>query len=355
MVCISRPSITVVPPLGTINVAHGAHDINMALAGFSVEEVQYSLRDVLNLDMTADAYVDGVRVENTFLLPPCVRLEFIQPWGRKAASPAYRDRLFCGDASDVIRKYGIRANLIVTSPPFADARKKSYGGIHPDKYVEWFMPYANEFYNVLPPDGTFILNIKEGVVNGERHTYVHDLIQAMRARGWLWTEEWCWAKTNSTPGRWPNRLRDAWEHILQFNKNRKFAMYQDNVMVPAKESTKLRMKHLSEKDMERQESQVGSGFGKRYANWVGREWVYPSNVLYGPTECGNTGHPAAFPEWLPEFFIKLFTQPGDVVLDPFIGSGTTAVPARRLGRRFVGIDKEPAYIKIARERVRRMG
>jgi DNA modification methylase len=57
--------------------------------------------------------------------------------------------------------------------------------------------------------------------------------------------------------------------------------------------------------------------------------VYPSNVLYGPTECGNTGHPAAFPEWLPEFFIKLFTVPGDVVLDPFVGSGTSAVVARR--------------------------
>ena len=81
---------------------------------------------------------------------------------------------------------------------------------------------AVEFFRVLKPKGTFILNIKERVVNGERHTYVIDLILNMREYGWLWTEEFIWHKKNSYPGKWPNRFRDNWERLLQFNKNRKF-------------------------------------------------------------------------------------------------------------------------------------
>ena len=85
-------------------------------------------------------------------------------------------------------------DLIVTSPPYADSRKKTYGGINPDKYVEWFLPKTEEFLRVLKPTGTFILNIKEKVVNGERHTYVLELILALRQQGWLWTEEFVWHK-----------------------------------------------------------------------------------------------------------------------------------------------------------------
>ena len=76
-------------------------------------------------------------------------------------------------------------DLIVTSPPYADQRESTYGGISPDKYVDWFIPRANEFYRVIKPTGTFILNIKEKVSNGERHTYVLDLIKEMKKNGWL--------------------------------------------------------------------------------------------------------------------------------------------------------------------------
>ena len=100
-------------------------------------------------------------------------------------------------------------NLIITSPPYADQRKKTYGGINADNYVNWFLPTSNELLRVLSPDGSFVLNIKEKVQDGERHTYVLELILALRQQGWLWTEEYIWHKKNSFPGKWPNRFRDA--------------------------------------------------------------------------------------------------------------------------------------------------
>lgn len=242
-------------------------------------------------------------------------------------------------------------DLIVTSPPYADSRRNTYGGIDPDAYVEWFRPIAQELHRVLKPSGTFILNIKERVVDGERHTYVIDLIKALRNDGWLWTEEYIWHKKNSFPGKWPNRFRDSWERLIQFNKSRDFAMYQDAVMVPVGEWASSRLRNLSDADRERDESSVGSGFGKNVSNWVDRTMVYPNNVLHLATECGNKQHSAVFPEALPEWFIKLFTEPGDTVLDPFLGSGTTLVAARKLDRNGIGIEILPEYIKIASERL----
>jgi len=140
--------------------------------------------------------------------------------------------IILGDCQHVLRDFPDECiDLIFTSPPYADQRKHSYGGIAPDDYVDWFMPKAEQFLRVLKPDGTFILNIKERVVNGERHTYVIDLILKMRERGWLWTEEFIWHKKNSYPGKWPNRFRDNWERFLQFNKDRRFKMFQEAVPV----------------------------------------------------------------------------------------------------------------------------
>lgn len=242
-------------------------------------------------------------------------------------------------------------DLIVTSPPYADSRRNTYGGIDPDAYVAWFRPIAQELHRVLKPSGTFVLNIKERVVDGERHTYVIDLIKALRNDGWLWTEEYIWHKKNSFPGKWPNRFRDSWERLIQFNKSRDFAMYQDAVMVPVGEWASSRLRHLSDTDRERDESSVGSGFGKNVSNWVDRTMVYPNNVLHLATECGNKQHSAVFPEALPEWFIKLFTEPGDTVLDPFLGSGTTLVAARKLDRNGIGIEILPEYVKLASERL----
>jgi DNA modification methylase len=264
----------------------------------------------------------------------------------------YRNALYHGIAEDVLPLFAPECvNLIITSPPYADQRTKTYGGVAPDEYVDWFLPITQELFRVLKPDGSFVLNIKERVVDGERHTYVMEVILAMRKQGWLWTEEYCWHKKNSYPGKWPNRFRDSWERCLHFTKTKKFAMYQEAVMIPVGDWADKRLRTLSETDKRRDESRVGSGFGKNVSNWVGRDMVYPTNVLHMATESNNVKHSAAFPIDLPAWFTKLFTQQGEVVLDPFMGSGTTAVAAKQLGRDYVGIEKESEYCAVAAVRV----
>lgn len=257
-----------------------------------------------------------------------------------------------GDSAEVLKTLPDNSiDLIVTSPPYADQRKSTYGGIAPDKYVEWFLPISEQLLRVLKPSGTFVLNIKEKVVNGERSTYVMELILAMRKQGWLWTEEFIWHKKNSYPGKWPNRFRDAWERLLQFNKSKKFAMYQEEVMVPMGDWAKSRLKNLSDTDKRRDNSKVGSGFGKNISNWIDREKAYPTNVLHLATECNNKKHSAAFPEELPEWFIKLFTKEGDMVLDPFAGSGTTLFVAERMGRSAIGIEIMEDYYQMIKNQL----
>ena len=255
-----------------------------------------------------------------------------------------KTNLYLGDCRRELRKISDNSvDLIVTSPPYADQRKTTYGGVNVEEYVGWFLPISKELLRVLKPAGTFILNIKEKVVEGERSTYVMELILEMRKQGWLWTEEFIWHKKNCFPGKWSNRFRDAWERLLQFNKEKKFNMYQDAVKVPIGDWAKERLKNLSETDKIRDNARNGSGFGKNVSNWLGKETVYPTNVVHLATECNNKNHSAAFPRELPEWFIKLFTKENDTVLDPFMGSGTTIEVANRMRRNAIGIEILPEY------------
>jgi site-specific DNA-methyltransferase (adenine-specific) len=268
------------------------------------------------------------------------------------ALPSIRSQVHEGDCLDILACYPDASfDLIVTSPPYADQRASSYGGVHPDRYVEWFAPRAEQFLRVLKPTGSFVLNIKEKALNGERHTYVLELILSLKKQGWLWTEEYIWHKRNCYPGKWPNRFRDAWERCLHFTKQRKFKMNQESVMVPMGDWANTRLKSLGKNDVVRYDSQVGNAFAKNIANWQGRDKAYPTNVLHLATECGNKSHSAAFPAALPSWFIKLFTDPGDAVLDPFVGSGTTIDAAMELGRASVGIDTSAAFVDMCREKL----
>jgi DNA modification methylase len=150
-----------------------------------------------------------------------------------------------GNSNDLLKRVADNSiDLVLTSPPYADSRASTYGGIKPDKYVEWFIPRAGEMHRVLKPSGSFVLNITERVVAGERHTYVLELILEMRRQGWFWTEEYIWHKRNSYPGKWPNRFGDSWERLLQFNKQKNFSMYQEKVMVPTGDWAKSRLRNL---------------------------------------------------------------------------------------------------------------
>jgi site-specific DNA-methyltransferase (adenine-specific) len=256
-------------------------------------------------------------------------------------------------------------DLIVTSPPYADKRSTSYGGVTVDKYIDWFLPISKQLLRTLKGTGSFILNIKEHPEKGERQTYVIELILELKKQGWFWIEEYCWYKKNSFPGKWSNRFRDAWERCLHFTKNQKFNMYQDEVMVPIGDWAQKRFKSMSESDFIRYTSRNSSHLGRNVSNWLSRKQVYPhnvivfenehflypSNVIELATECSNKNHSAAFPIELPTWFIKLLSQKDDLVLDPFLGSGTTAVASILLERKYIGIEMQPQYYNEAKKNV----
>jgi site-specific DNA-methyltransferase (adenine-specific) len=262
------------------------------------------------------------------------------------------DTILLGDCLTMMKMFpDASVDFIFTSPPYADNREKTYKGIPIEHYVEWFLPISSELKRVLKPEGSFVLNIKERAVNGERQTYVLELILAMRKQGWFWTEEYIWHKKNCYPGKWPNRFRDAWERCLHFTKQKKFKMFQEAVRVPMGNWAEKRLAKLSATDRIRDESRVGSGFGKNVSHWLGKGYVYPTNVLHLATECANRGHSASFPVSLPTWFIRLFTEKGDLVLDPFMGSGTTALACVRLNRHYIGIEPEKKYRDLALEAI----
>lgn len=276
------------------------------------------------------------------------------------------NKIYNGDCAVLLRDTNLfpdkSVNLIVTSPPYADKRKSTYGGIHPDKYVEWFKPISNELYRILKDKGSFILNIKEHPKNGERGTYVLELILEMKKQGWLWIEEYCWYKKNSFPGKWPNRFRDSWERCFHFTKKKNFKMYQDAVKVPIGDWATKRFKSMSEEDFIRRVSKNNSHLGRNVSNWLNKKMVFPHNVLVFEEEhrlylsnvielatesSSKKNHSAIFPVELPSWFIYLFTKKGDIVLDPFMGSGSTAVAAMLNMRNYLGTEIKDEYVKEA--------
>jgi site-specific DNA-methyltransferase (adenine-specific) len=208
-------------------------------------------------------------------------------------------------------------DLIITSPPYADKRSDCFEVVRAKDYTKWFLPISGELLRILRPTGSFILNLKEGVERGERQTYVYELVLALKAQGWKWVDDYAWVKLNGFPGKWATRFADRWAHCYHFTKSKKFAMFQKEVMVPA------RWKARGTEKAGRAWSSTRSGLSRDRAQCAGREMVHPTNVVSIPVG-GDAKHPAAFPVALPEWFIRLFTQPGDVVLDPFLGSGSTA-------------------------------
>ena len=255
-----------------------------------------------------------------------------------------RTEIYLGDSREILKGFpDHHFNLIVTSPPYADARKNHYNSIKPDRYVEFLLSFHDELWRVLANDGSFVLNVKDKVVNGVRNRYIWHTIEALSELGWRCVDDYLWVKPNAMPGYWNNRLRDEWEYCFHMTKQRIFTMYQDAVRKPIGDWTEKRLAKLTGKSNGRHNSENNSGFGRDLRNWVNKETVLPGNTVSVPLVGKNTEHPAAFPVGLPEFFIRLFTKEGDSVLDPFAGSGTTGVAAEILSRNVVLVDSERDY------------
>jgi site-specific DNA-methyltransferase (adenine-specific)/site-specific DNA-methyltransferase (cytosine-N4-specific) len=271
-------------------------------------------------------------------------------------------------------------DLVFTSPPYTEQRKKIYNSIPQKEYVDWFMKISKHIHRILKPTGSFVINIKENVRKKERQTYVIELILEMKKNGWVWIDEYCWFKTNSFPGYWENRFRDTWERVLHFSKQTDIKFFRNNVQNPIGDWSKKRLSssYITESDLTRKYSSTGSGFHRKVSNWIGKKTVDPHNGLkfknenYLITEDDKSllntnvielppvnksgknvqNHSASFPLQLPHWFIRLLTEEGDLVLDPFCGIGTTNISSILLNRNHIGIDIEKRFVSQARKNIK---
>lgn len=266
-----------------------------------------------------------------------------------------REGVVHGDARDLIPTLP-RASvaLFFTSPPYADAR--AYGRIHPDRFVEWFLPFARAMYEVTQETGSLVLNIKErvakdGPLRGQRHPYVYQLVLALQTMGWRWVETYIWAKPNAVPGRFGPRTKDAFEYVYHFARGPRPFFDLDSIRVPYKaaaaEIERRKRDRLGRRTTE-------AGFGRDRTKTYLHDGADPGNVVAVPqtyNQHRGVAHTAAMPEGLAEFFVRAMSPPDGLVVDPFAGSGTTVVVARRLARQCVGFEQHADYVKEARRRV----
>jgi len=262
-----------------------------------------------------------------------------------------------GDSADWLPALPANSvDLWFTSPPYADAR--AYSRIHPDRYVEWFLPHGEAMLRATKESGWLVLNIKNRVAasgrfRGQRHPYVYQLVLALQQQGWRWLETYIWFKPNAVPGRFGPRTKDSFEYVYAFAKGQKPHFDLDAIRVPYKttaaEIERRKLDKLGRRNTD-------AGFGRDRTTTYLHGGADPGNVVSVPQTYnqhkGAGGHTAAMPEGLAEFFVKA-CSPGDgVVIDPFAGSGTTAVVARRLGRRTGGLEIHKSFVDAAKERLR---
>lgn len=245
-------------------------------------------------------------------------------------------------------------DLFFTSPPYADQR--AYSRIHPDRYVDWFLPFAGAMFDATTGSGSLVLNIKNrvanrGPLNGQRHPYVYQLVLALQHMGWRWVETYIWAKPNAVPGRFGPRTKDAFEYVYHFARGPRPHFDLDAVRVPYKadaaEIARRRLDRLGRRNTE-------AGFGRDRTKTYLLGGADPGNVVsVAQTYNQHRGvaHTAAMPEGLAEFFVRAMSPPQGLVIDPFAGSGTTVVVARRLGRRAAGFELHGEFAAEAQRRI----
>lgn len=281
----------------------------------------------------------------------------------------YENKFIVGDCEEIMRNFPAKSvDLVLTSPPYADQR--NYGtensSISPDEYIKWFAPKARQIYRVLKENGSFVLNINDKIVGSYQHLYVFELvIYLCKKVGFHLVRDYIWYNPATPPNVFSRgghgRTKKSHEYCFWFSKGPEWTFNLDPIRKPYG------------KDM--QKFLQGKGKGDRSANirpsthnfncekvWTDNGGSDPGTVI----ELGNTNsndvfsklckergiaHPARFPEKLAEFFILAGTEEGALVLDPFSGSGTTAVSAAKNGRLWIGIDANKDFSDLATARM----
>lgn len=265
------------------------------------------------------------------------------------------DGIVHGDSLEMLPKLPKESvDLFFTSPPYADAR--AYSRIHPDRYVEWFLPFACAMFDVTKESGSLIVNIKNRVANkgplkGQRHPYVFELVLALQHMGWRWVETYIWSKPNAVPGKFGPRTKDSFEYVFHFAKGPKPFFNLDAIRVPYKADA-AEIARRKNDTLGRRNTEAGFGRDRTKTYLLGG--ADPGNVVSVSqtyNQYQGVAHTAAMPEGLAEFFIRAASPEGGIVVDPFAGGGTTVVVAKRLGRVAGGFEIHEDYVQEGKRRI----
>ncbi len=261
------------------------------------------------------------------------------------------NKIYQGDSLQLLKDMPDNSvDLVITSPPYADLKTYiDFKGILADDYVEWFLPYCNEICRVIKPTGSFILNINDKVENRFRHPYVFDLISELHKRTDLKLfERLFWNKMKGLPNRY--RFGDRVEYLFWFAKDKEFYFNIDEMRTEYAEKSIKRMKKPLKKRFARTD-----GDGEvDYKDWnPNPKGALPTTLVNISSESKRIAdnHVAVYPVELVKYFIKGSSKEGDVILDPFMGTGTTALAAKELNRNYIGFELQPDYIKVAKKRI----
>lgn len=279
-------------------------------------------------------------------------------------SPVYKTQLgkaYCTDCLEVLETVPRGSiDLVITSPPFALRRKKSYGNVSAEHYCEWFWPFAQAIHRVLKPNGSFVLDIGGSWNKGEptRTLYHFDLLLRLCSPQGLFhlAQEFYWYNPAKmpAPAQWVTiervRVKDAVNPIWWLSKSANPKASNKRVLKPYTKS----MEHLLAKGYNQGPRPSGhvisNKWGKRQKGSIPPNLIIAANTRSNDTYMRGCKkyklevHPARFVEAIPEFFIKFLTRKGDKVLDPFSGSNVVGEVAERLGRKWVSIEINETYV-----------
>lgn len=252
------------------------------------------------------------------------------------------NKIICGHCVDVMQSFPEESfDLACTSPPYADQRKSQYGGIKEEYYPQWTVNWMAGVWPILKPQGSVAIVIRPHIHNGQISDYVLKTRLALREWGWIECEELIWIKPDSPPLGHIQRPRRAWESILWFGKSPK--VYCDP---KANGEPSNRVGFVSKK---------GVGDWKQGVNepvqGIARCRDYVEVGTGKVDKSKENSHPAQYPEQLSSWIIRLLSPENGIVLDPFVGSGTTAISAIKNNRKYVGIELSPEYCQIAENRI----
>lgn len=243
--------------------------------------------------------------------------------------------------------------LLYGSPPYPNA-VRNYGNWNERIYIEKIASFIDKVVPKLRDDGFLVINVKANRtrckkgVNSRRSLVVEKLAIALEERWNLYCVDIeIWVKSNPVPTGLKVACQDAYEQNLWFSKSPDWKINIDAIRVPYKETSINKYK-----TSEYHPRANGLGYVTK-TKWIEPNplGALPKNVIYGSVATNDTGHQAVQPEYLAEKYIKAVTNEGDLVVDPWLGTGTTGKVAVRLGRLFVGFDIVKEYVNIARQRI----